>query len=809
MQSLRTRRSQAPRKTQRSGTKLSKSNAAPPTRESRKSRVDDKIKKRMSMRYADISSPTELNVPPMPTLPGELGPSRRAGQTGRDMDEVVKDSSSARAEAKAKADDKKLLDQESFDPDAYLKTKLANSTEAELKSLQSSLRRSKDDTDSELKKNVFKNYAELVFVSKEISTLENEMLELKESLSEYKSMPSLLHIPDPTMASSSSLSTYRRSSVADLRIMYFNQMQQLHAEIEGSAKFAPTTPGRHVVAEVDGILSLNAATYKVMGKVKFVILDDAVLVAKRRRRAGGESSSRNGGKSEGKLVAERCWPLHETVVLDTKDSASMTNVFKIRYGKETHVYRTETPAEKKGLLQQLRAVGDELLAKKRKEREGEHERRKSMWTGGDRSSSFNPEWMGELTLKAREAAGSDGKDKAERDTRWTGDWADELTVAIALREWEKATKLIEEGKARLAITPPLATKLPVLTAELIAALLEALGHVSNRKSTVVSLISLLLRLNAGPAARSTFLNMRTQVMRNHVRKIRFEGHIGAYVADLAMVYFTGIKHTADWFLASFKENEVASAFIDWARSQVEHYAEIFRNQVYGSGIEPQAVEEAMTITYSLSKKLLEEYGLDFRFLLEEKLVENPKETPKAVTAFKAPDVSSRASAIIQAPTLTASTSRRGNRPDALTIPVSSTSNGRTTPESSSNIPSTGSVYPETSGLMNSSSEQLAPPSTPRGPRSRTPMNGPPTPRSSNFSSTTLQPPPPMSAPVNNTVASPVPRHKTPPPSASPMRERPPRTARASPAPPPRSTNRPGSVSHRTPPVAVAQREGMI
>lgn len=52
--------------------------------------------------------------------------------------------------------------------------------------------------------------------------------------------------------------------------------------------------------------------------------------------------------------------------------------------------------------------------------------------------------------------------------------------------------------------------------------------------------------------------MRSQVMRNHVRKIKFEGHIGAFVADLAVVYFTGIKHTADWFLASFKENEVAS-----------------------------------------------------------------------------------------------------------------------------------------------------------------------------------------------------------------------------------------------------------
>jgi exocyst complex component 8 len=31
-----------------------------------------------------------------------------------------------------------------------------------------------------------------------------------------------------------------------------------------------------------------------------------------------------------------------------------------------------------------------------------------------------------------------------------------------------------------------------------------------------------------------------------------------YIGDLAIVVFTGIKHTADWFLASFKENEVAS-----------------------------------------------------------------------------------------------------------------------------------------------------------------------------------------------------------------------------------------------------------
>lgn len=165
------------------------------------------------------------------------------------------------------------------------------------------------------------SYAEFVLISKEISVLENEMLELKDLLSEYKSMPSTLHIPDPTLISSSMLSTYKRSSVADLRVLYFNQMQTLHASIEGASKFVPTTPGRHVVSEIEGVLNLNSATYKVTGKVKFVILDDSVLVAKRRRRNAGPGEGSGSTVNEGKLVADKCWPLNEMLVLDTKDSA--------------------------------------------------------------------------------------------------------------------------------------------------------------------------------------------------------------------------------------------------------------------------------------------------------------------------------------------------------------------------------------------------------------------------------------------------------------------------------------------------------
>ena len=90
-------------------------------------------------------------------------------------------------------------------------------------------------------------------------------------------------------------------------------MQNLHTQIEGSSKFVPTTPGRHVVLEMDNILALNPATYKVEYAVRFVLLDDAVLVARRRRR-------RNNMESD-KLVAEKCWALTDMLVLDTKDTA--------------------------------------------------------------------------------------------------------------------------------------------------------------------------------------------------------------------------------------------------------------------------------------------------------------------------------------------------------------------------------------------------------------------------------------------------------------------------------------------------------
>jgi exocyst complex component 8 len=117
----------------------------------------------------------------------------------------------------------------------------------------------------------------------------------------------------------------------------------------------------------------------------------------------------------------------------------------------------------------------------------------------------------------------------------------------------------DAGQAKLNTMPLLAAKLTPLTTSLVSALLQALSYPHNHKEVVKKLISLLVRLDAGSAARSTFLAARTETARRLVRMIRFDGHIGTYISDLAITIFTVIKHTADWFLASFKENEVAGS----------------------------------------------------------------------------------------------------------------------------------------------------------------------------------------------------------------------------------------------------------
>lgn len=106
--------------------------------------------------------------------------------------------------------------------------------------------------------------------------------------------------------------------------------------------------------------------------------------------------------------------------------------------------------------------------------------------------------------------------------------------------------------------PALGPKLTQLTSSLISALLHALSDSTLRKTSVVTLTSQLIWLGQANAARDAFLGARSELVRKRARGIGFEGEIAHYITELAIVIFTSIKHTAEWYLASFKENDMAS-----------------------------------------------------------------------------------------------------------------------------------------------------------------------------------------------------------------------------------------------------------
>lgn len=66
--------------------------------------------------------------------------------------------------------------------------------------------------------------------------------------------------------------------------------------------------------------------------------------------------------------------------------SDVTRAFRIRRGRENFVYRCDKSADKKSFLATYKVAAEEYAARRRKEREGEHERRRSMWNAEDVST---------------------------------------------------------------------------------------------------------------------------------------------------------------------------------------------------------------------------------------------------------------------------------------------------------------------------------------------------------------------------------------------------------------------------------------
>lgn len=326
------------------------------------------------------------------------------------------------------------------------------------------------------------------------------------------------------------------------------------------------------------------------------------------------------------MVAERCWVLTDLVVVDLKDSGDLTNALKIKRGKEVCVYRGSRPEDKKALLAAFRQVSQELAEKRRKENEAEQERRKTLW----QSEAGPNSRMTRMSLFVHD--GSTGNDRQlstigtsltnSKDLLWIDDFGDDLTMAIATKDWEEAVRLFERGQDLLRTvqgnkeaTEMLKFRLDSLRPPLVEKIAGDLRSSELRKGSAAELISLLIRLDRAELARDTFLAARHEHLEGLVRSIKHEGDIILYINELAIVCFTVIKHTFDWFNNAFNNPKLASGFVTWAKDQVEYFGDIFRRQVYAPTTSEGVINDCLRVTQNANRKQLREIGLDFTFLL--------------------------------------------------------------------------------------------------------------------------------------------------------------------------------------------------
>ncbi|GAA5891419.1 hypothetical protein JCM6882_004688 [Rhodosporidiobolus microsporus] len=590
-------------------------------------------------RLADSMAPTG-GAPPAQGGSGQSLPPPPAQQQQQQRQQQGGDAGKAGAESQLMATglDVDTLASEAFKPEDFLKQNLpggrgdAPAQMEDLRRLKGRLEGAMKITEGELQKSVFNNYSDFVVISKEIATLENEMLELKGVLEEWRTVPESLEGgwgDDDLLIGGAGGPNRRtqRNSLADLATLYKSQLSALWEGVEGSQKFLPYVPGRHIITEAASFVELNSATYKPKQPVHLFLLNDAMLVSVKKRRGPGI-----GGPV--RLVAERCFNLSEIVVVDLKDGGDLQNAVKIKRGKETIIFRTDKPEDKKMLLLAFKKVAEELMNKKRKEMLSEAEARKGDLRGSGQyyDGSFSSSGFSPATF-----LGLGGKDDPTgKDLSWIGDFADELAVDIATRQFEEGVVLVEKGKQ---VVPQIAgdahashlfrAKLDQRSAELVSALLNDLSDHAIRKSGVVRTTSWLLRLGQGERARETFLTARGKLVRKRARQIKFEGDISMYISELAMVCFTLIKNTCEWYMAAFKDNRMASGFVRWASEQVEIYADMFRRQVYGADQDGKVIEESLEVTKTHGA-MLRDVGLDFTFLLDGLLrPQKPAAKPRA------------------------------------------------------------------------------------------------------------------------------------------------------------------------------------
>lgn len=333
-----------------------------------------------------------------------------------------------------------------------------------------SLRKVKNRTSTDIQHNIYQNRTQFIKISKEVEKLREEMRTLRSLMSELTSSLNQASMNLSTPEARTTLDDgetrarkqANRSSVANLEAMWNVQLQALWKNVEGSQKFLPLIPGRHVIHESGHWVELDAATWKARRPAHLFLLNDHLLIATKKKKRIDSDSPVNGNSTQKpttKLIADRCWPLQDIDMFDitssiADDRSEMSNAVSVRHGHESFTYRFDKPSsiEKINLLAAFKRAVDELRKSLRTIVDGPNMKSKetmNYFTFRDPALSNNPDLIQSLSGAKDRPEISIEVDGKHQNLRWIEGQIDELDSEIALQRFEDAVRRVEKFR-RLA-----------------------------------------------------------------------------------------------------------------------------------------------------------------------------------------------------------------------------------------------------------------------------------------------------------------------------------------------------------------------
>lgn len=606
------------------------------TRERSGSTTSDLVKRRYSTRF---NQPPDIDAqaPPVPDL------SQVKGEYATDASRTGKIAASTDPSQPIPVDLKALQDP-SLPVDRYVAKLLANASEDEIEQYQRNLRKLKNRTSTDLQQNVYQNRTQFIKISREAEKLRSEMRTLRGLMADLTAA-----LGQTTIGNGTNLLTAdeqfakrkaNRSSIANLESMWNVQLQALWKTVEGSQKFLPAVPGRHIVLETNNWVELDSATWKTKRPVHIVLLNDHLLIAAKKHKRVEQANNYPRGPIPTRLVAEDCWPLQDIDMIDLganlcagatlqdADDRGMANAITIRVGSKPFTYCQDKGSSptKNELLAIFRKTVEDLRRTLRLETEAANKSTESLGYLGGRNSSYSPK---PDTYRAIDSSRDrpeiridvDGK---QQNFRWVEGQIDELDVDIALQRFEEAITTIErlrklaKGLKGNAIAQDVInTKVEERAARLAGVILRALVDTPSFLMRTKKNVNWLTRLGFEDQAREAYLKARSDVMSKRVRACVFEGDLELYIFQISFVYFSLIKNTISIYQQCFP-TFMTSACIKWAKGHLDDFNELLARQLYSVERGTSVWEKCMSIVHEHAE-LLNEVGVDFADLIPKDL----------------------------------------------------------------------------------------------------------------------------------------------------------------------------------------------